>query len=215
MHDTYWTLDAPARIRLKVVDSRFVAEAFPVHSADEADARIETVRKRAHKATHHCTAYRIGRSGDTFRYDDDGEPSGTAGPPILRQIDARDLTNTLVVVTRYFGGTKLGTGGVARAYGDAAAAVLDAAEVVERIERVPVRVRFAYDDTRPARQTLRRFDAEVQVEAYSDVTELTVGVPRSEAEAFVEAFTDALGGRGEVLSVGTRERGGEGERTQG
>lgn len=199
MADTFRTLGRPTHTRLKVADSRFIADAVQVRSVEKAKQHIGAVQQREHKATHHCTAYRIGPAGDTFRYDDDGEPSGTAGPPILRQIEARDLTNTLVVVTRYFGGTKLGTGGLVRAYGDAAAAVLDTARIVEHVERVPIRLRFAYDDTTPARQVLRQFDAEVQDETYSDVTVLRVGVRRSEADAFLEAFTNALGGRGEVV----------------
>lgn len=199
MADTFRTLGRPTHIDLKVADSRFIADAVRVQSVENAKQHIGAVQQREHKATHHCTAYRIGPAGDTFRYDDDGEPSGTAGPPILRQIEARDLTNTLVVVTRYFGGTKLGTGGLVRAYGDAAAAVLDAARIVEHVERVPIRLRFAYDDTTPARQVLRQFDAEVLDETYSDVTVLRVGVRRSEADAFLEAFTNALGGRGEVV----------------
>lgn len=201
MTDTFRTLDGPARIRLKVDDSRFIADAFRVRSAEQAEQHIKAVRQREHKATHHCTAYRIGSAGDTFRYDDDGEPSGTAGPPILRQIEARTLTNTLVVVTRYFGGTKLGTGGLVRAYGEAAARVLDAASVVERFERVALRLRFAYDDTAPARHVLRRFDTQMLDEHYSEVTELTVAVRQSEADGFMKAFTNALGGRGEVARV--------------
>jgi len=199
MPDTFRTVQAPARVELKVVDSRFLAEAKPVARSAAADAHIDRVRQREHKASHHCTAYRIGPDGQTFRYDDDGEPSGTAGPPILRQIDAQSLTNTLVVVTRYFGGTKLGTGGLVRAYGDAAAAVLDEARIVEHVQRTPIRLRFAYDDTTPARQVLRRFDSEVLDETYSDITELHVGVRRSEADAFIDAFTNALGGRGEAV----------------
>jgi uncharacterized YigZ family protein len=202
MADTFRTLGRPTHIDLKVADSRFIADAVRVQSVENAKQHIGAVQQREHKATHHCTAYRIGPAGDTFRYDDDGEPSGTAGPPILRQIEARDLTNTLVVVTRYFGGTKLGTGGLVRAYGDAAAAVLDTARIVEHVERVPIRLRFAYDDTTPARQVLRQFDAEVQDESYSDVTELRVGVRHSEASAFIDAFTNALGGRGEVVRAG-------------
>ena len=106
------------------------------------------------------------------RYDDDGEPSGTAGPPILRQIDARTLANTLVAVTRYFGGTELGTGGLARAYGDVASAALSAAPVVERVVRTPVRLRFAYDDTSPAQRAgapaVRRGSTEQHVHGRDD-----------------------------------------------
>jgi uncharacterized YigZ family protein len=203
MADTYRTLHASARAELKVVDSRFIADAMRLSSAAAADEHIERIRHREHKASHHCSAYRVGADGQTFRYDDDGEPNGTAGAPILRHIDAHDLTNTLVVVTRYFGGTKLGTGGLVRAYGDAAAAVLDTARIVEHVQRTPIRLRFAYDDTTPARQVLRQFDTEVVDETYSDVTELDVGVPRSEVEAFVDAFTNALGGRGEVIREAT------------
>jgi uncharacterized YigZ family protein len=212
MSDTYRTLAETATAEIKVVDSRFIADAFPVESVEAAEAQIESVRAREHQARHHCTAYRIGVEGDTFRYNDDGEPSGTAGPPILRHIDGRELTNTLVVVTRYFGGTKLGTGGLVRAYGDAADAVLDRATIVERIVRTPIRIRFDYADTTPANRVLRQFDTEVQARDFSDVTELTVGVRRSDVEAFQEAFTNALGGRGEVLGVGEE---GKGERGKG
>ncbi len=202
MSDTYRTIETAARAEQTVDGSRFLAEAVPVFSRTEVEAKIEAVRERERKATHHCSAYRLGRGGDDFRYDDDGEPSGTAGQPILRQIDARTLTNTLVVVTRYYGGAELGTGGLMRAYGNAASAALDRATVVERIVRIPVRLRFDYDDTSPARRVLQQFDTEVQDSEYTDVTTLTVGVRRSEAEAFIGAFTDALSDRGEVLSVG-------------
>lgn len=200
--DAYRTIEDSARAEQRVDGSRFLADAAPVTDRQDVATRVEAIRSREHKATHHCTAYRIGVEGEEARYNDDGEPSGTAGPPILRQIDARTLTNTLVVVTRYFGGTELGTGGLARAYGDAAAAALDRASVVERIVRVPVRLRFDYNDTAPAQQVLRQFDTEVQESEYTAVTTLTVGVRRSEVDAFVEAFTNALSDRGELLRVG-------------
>ncbi len=97
MSDTYYTLGDYARTEIKVKGSRFIAEAIPVQGVEEADAEIAAIRKREYNATHHCSAYRIGPEGTLFRYNDDGEPSGTAGAPILRQIDARHLTNTLVV----------------------------------------------------------------------------------------------------------------------
>ena len=199
MTDSYRTLARPASAEPpKTKGSRFIGEAFPVATEEEAMARLEAVRKREHAATHWCWAYRLGVEGDAFRYSDDGEPSGSAGAPILRQIEARELTNTLVVVTRYYGGTKLGTGGLVRAYGEAASEVLDAARIVEHVVRVPVRLRFAYDDTSPAMHTVNRFDAEIAEQHYAEDTELVVRVRRSEADALRAAFVEALGGRGTV-----------------
>ena len=206
MSDTYRSLTGAARTEQKTQGSRFLADAIPVSSRDEVEGQIARIREREPKATHHCSAYRLGRDGEDFRYDDDGEPSGTAGQPILRQIDARNLTNTLVVVTRYFGGTELGTGGLVRAYGDAASAALDRATIVERVVRIPVRIRFDYNDTSPAQQVLQQFDTEVQDSEYTDVTTLTVGVRQSQVEAFLEAFTNALSDRGELLRVGSEEK---------
>lgn len=199
MTDAYRTLARPASAEPpKTKGSRFIGEAFPVATEDEAMRRLEVIRKREHAATHWCWAYRLGADGNAFRYSDDGEPSGSAGAPILRQIDARGLTNTLVVVTRYYGGTKLGTGGLVRAYGDAASAALAAAPIIERVVRTELRLRFAYDDTSPALHTVSRFDAEIAEQHYAEDTELVVRVRRSEAEALRAAFTDALGGRGTV-----------------
>jgi uncharacterized YigZ family protein len=201
MPDTYRTLADDAQAEMKVDGSRFLAEAMRVGDREAAEAEIDAIREREHAATHHCSAYRLGTGGDTFRYDDDGEPSGTAGPPILRQIDGRDLTNTLVVVTRYYGGTKLGTGGLARAYGDAAAQALDRAGVDEQVVRVRVRLRYAYDDTTPAERVLRQFDAEEVEATYTDVTEKVVAVPASRTDAFRTAFRNALGARGEAETL--------------
>lgn len=204
MSDTYRMIARPTLAEPpKSKGSRFIGEAFPVTTEAEAEALLDAVRKREHAATHWCWAWRLG--GDTFRYNDDGEPSGSAGAPILRQIDARGLTNTLVVVTRYYGGTKLGVGGLVRAYGEAASDALDAARIVEHVVRVPVRLRFAYDDTSPAMQTVNRFDAEIAEQHYTDDTELVVHVRRSEAEALRAAFVEALGGRGEVSLEGASD----------
>lgn len=199
--DTYLTLAGRGEGELKVKGSRFLAEALPVDDEVAAEAAIEAIRKRAYAATHHCTAYRLDPSGNTFRYNDDGEPSGTAGPPIFRQIESRDLTHTLVVVTRYYGGTKLGTGGLVRAYGEAAAMALDVAPIVERILRDRVHLRFAYADTSPAMHTIDQYDAIIQDTRYAEDTALVVAVRRSQVEAFVAAFVEALGGRGHAGRV--------------
>ena len=205
MQDTYFTLADYARAEIKVKGSRFIAEAIRVENVKDAEAEIAAIRKREYNATHHCTAYRIDPGGDIFRYNDDGEPNGTAGAPILRQIDARQLTNTLVVVTRYYGGTKLGTGGLLRAYGDAAAEALAAAPIEEHVIRTRLRLRFGYDDTSPAMHTISRFDVQILETHYTEETELIVGVRRSEAEAFIDAFVNALGGRGTAEKLKAKE----------
>lgn len=196
--DVYRTIARKASNELREKGSRFIAEAYPVTSEEDAEREIEIVRRRDHAATHHCTAYRVGIGRDVFRYNDDGEPSGTAGAPILRQIDRRALTNTLVVVTRYFGGTKLGTGGLARAYGAAASGVLDAAGVTNVGLRTHLEVSFSYDDTAPAMQVIHRFEGRVEASEYAEVTRLRVSVRRSRAAAFRDALTEALRGRGQV-----------------
>jgi uncharacterized YigZ family protein len=194
--DTYRILSAPAMAEIRVRGSRFQAEAFPTSTREEAERRLDEVRRREYSATHHCWAYRIGFADPVCRFNDDGEPAGTAGPPILRQIEGHSLTNTLVVVTRYFGGTKLGTGGLIRAYGEASSSVLRLATVVEEVDRCVVHVDFAYEDTSAAMHTLARYEAAVLEATYSQCTALRVAVARSRAPEFIDAFRDALAGRG-------------------
>lgn len=198
--DVFRSVAGAALAEIKVKGSRFVAEVFPVADEAEAEGHIERIRNREFSATHHCTAYRVGPDAHLFRFNDDGEPSGTAGQPILRQIEGRNLTNTLVVVTRYYGGTKLGTGGLIRAYGDAASEALDAAGEKKNVISEHLYVSFRYDDTSPAMYVLQQFGAEVIESAYTDLTKLTVAVPRSRVQAFEKAFANALGGRGEIRS---------------
>ncbi len=201
--DIYRTImAASASESPKIRGSRFIGDAFPVESVEEALEQLGAIRKREHAATHHCWAYRLDPSGTTFRYSDDGEPNGSAGLPIFRQIEGRELTNVLVVVTRYYGGTKLGMGGLVRAYGEAAALVLNEAPKHEVIVRVPVRLSFAFADTSPAMHTIGKFDVKISETSYSeDGTELTLNVRRSEVERLEAAFTEALGGRGEVVQI--------------
>src|SRR5436190_1605914 len=120
----YNTIDTPATTQIKDRGSTFIAHAFPIRAVDDFKIRLNELKKEHPKATHHCFAYRIGNSGNSFRVSDAGEPSGTAGKPILGQLDSRQLTDTLVVVVRYFGGTLLGVPGLINAYKTAAALVL-------------------------------------------------------------------------------------------
>jgi uncharacterized YigZ family protein len=194
--EEYLILETP-----KVKGSRFIAEVLPAESPEEAEAKLAVIRKREYNATHHCWAWRIGADLGTkpqMRYSDDGEPSGTAGAPMFRHIEGRDLTNILVVVTRYYGGTKLGTGGLIRAYGDAAAMALDACEVVEKIHRVQARLTFAYNDTSAAMHCIQKFDAPITATEYGNDTTLVLAVRASQITALQETFVEALGGRGKM-----------------
>ncbi|WP_020144927.1 YigZ family protein [Terracoccus sp. 273MFTsu3.1] len=126
----YLTLASPASAELEVKRSRFLCDVAPVASEEDARAFIETVRSATRDAGHHCTAFVLGPDGDTQRSNDDGEPSGTAGAPMLDVLRGRALTDVVAVVTRWFGGTLLGTGGLIRAYGDAVTSAVDAATPV-------------------------------------------------------------------------------------
>ena len=204
MPDTYRTLSASAEAEPpKTKGSRFLGDASPVASEDEAQAFIQSVRQREHAARHWCWAYRLGASGETWRASDDGEPNGTGGRPILREIEALELTDTVVVVTRYYGGTKLGTGGLARAYGEAAALVLDTARGAGLIRtvtvRVPITLRYGFDDTSAAMRTAQAFDALVVDQRYSaSGAALDLSVRKSQARPLASAFVEATAGRGDV-----------------
>lgn len=196
IQDTYLTIARPSRAEQTVKASRFIGEAIPATTVEEALEEIDIIRKREYNASHHCFAYRVGSHAGESRYSDDGEPTGTGGPPILRHIDGRGLTNLVVVVTRYYGGTNLGTGGLIRAYGDAAAAALEDARVITKILRERVSLRFQYDDTSPAMDTINQFDAPILDTNYFEETEIIVDVRRTETDALISMFTSALAGRG-------------------
>lgn len=196
--DSYRQPAGRVEAEIKVKGSRFLAEVIPAENPAAVQAGLLAVRKRFFDATHHCSAWRVGEDGRVFRSDDDGEPSGSAGLPILRQIDAMGLTNLLVVVTRWFGGTKLGTGGLVRAYGEAAHAALALAPIEERILRTVFRLDFSFGDTSPAMHLLSRFDTRILDTRYGTGTSMDVAVRRSQADPFEAAWVDALAGRGSI-----------------
>jgi uncharacterized YigZ family protein len=140
MIDEYSSVAGPAHAETKVMGSRFLALLAPAGTPDDALRELETVRKARHDASHHCFAYRIGPEGNQERYNDAGEPSGTAGKPLLLVLQHAALSDAVLIVTRYFGGTKLGVGGLRRAYAGAGQAAVDRARKVQRILTEEVRV---------------------------------------------------------------------------
>ena len=142
--DTYRTIKAPAEGLYKEKGSKFMAFAFPVRTAEEVKGHLERLRKEYFDARHHCYAYILGPTKDAYRANDDGEPSGTGGRPIYGQLLSADLTDTLVVVVRYFGGVLLGASGLANAYKTAAHDAISHAEIIEKTIDVHYRLHFEY-----------------------------------------------------------------------
>jgi uncharacterized YigZ family protein len=142
--DTYKTIVSPSEGLYKEKGSRFISLAIPVSHPDEIKPIIEKIRKEKHDARHHCYAYVIGHDRSVWRVNDDGEPSGTAGRPILGQIHSAGLTNILIVISRYFGGTLLGVSGLINAYRTAAASALENAEIVEKTLQDYYEIVFPY-----------------------------------------------------------------------
>ena len=144
MEDVYKTIKEPAEGLYKEKGSRFIALAYPVENEDEIKTIVACLKEQYYDARHHCFAWRLGVAKTCFRANDDGEPSSTAGKPILGQIQSQDLTNILIVVVRYFGGTKLGVSGLINAYREAATDVLRNAVVIEKTVDERLRIRFSY-----------------------------------------------------------------------
>ena len=142
--DTFKSIASPSEGLFKDNGSRFIALAYPVESEAQVKEIVSSLKKEYHDARHHCYAYRLGHRGDIFRANDDGEPSGSAGRPILGQIDSAGLSDVLVVVVRYFGGIKLGIPGLIRAYKTSTSDALASARVIEKTACRNFRLRFAY-----------------------------------------------------------------------
>ena len=142
--DVYKTIEGPVEGLYKEKGSRFIALAYPVENEDEIKAIITGLKEKYYDARHHCYAWRLGAAKTAFRANDDGEPSSTAGKPILGQIQSNDLTNVLIVVIRYFGGIKLGVSGLINAYREAAADALRNTVIVEKTVDAHLRIRFNY-----------------------------------------------------------------------
>ena len=186
IRDAYKSIASRAGGLFKDNGSRFIAWAYPVETEEEVKEIVAGLRKEYHDARHHCYAYRLGWLGDRFRANDDGEPSGSAGRPILGQIDAAGLSDVLVVVVRYFGGIKLGIPGLIRAYKSSTADALSQAEVVEKIAGKSFRLRFGYLAMNPVMRVLKDMDIPAKDQEFGMDCALTVRVRLSLEAAFRE-----------------------------
>ena len=186
--DSYQSISAPSKGLYKDKGSKFLSFAFPVTSESQAKDLVAGLKKEYFDARHHCWAYRIGHTGEPFRYNDDGEPSSTAGKPIYGQILSKGLSDILIVVVRYFGGILLGTSGLIVAYKSAAADAIANATVIEKIATVRCRVEFDYLQMNAVMKCLKDFQLSPQNTVYDNGCSLEVDVRLSEEAAFIESM---------------------------
>jgi uncharacterized YigZ family protein len=182
MEDSFKTLEKPAEGIYRDRNSRFLAFGHPVRSVDEINDLINGLKKKYHDARHHCYAYSLGFENITYRVNDDGEPSGTAGKPIYGQILSYDLSNILVVVVRYFGGTLLGTSGLINAYRSATADMLNKASVVTRFVEDHYQLSFSYEKLNSVMKVLKEENLVPVLPVYDALCSMQIDVRRSKSD---------------------------------
>lgn len=190
IRDTYKSIPGPAEGLFKDNGSRFISFAFPVETEEEVKEIVGRLRKEFHDARHHCYAYRLGYLGDRFRANDDGEPSGSAGRPILGQIDSRGLSDVLVVVVRYFGGIKLGIPGLIRAYKTSTADALDKAGTADKTAGSRFRLTFAYDVLPQVMKILKDMDLKQKNQDFGTECSLETWVRLSSENDFITKLSN-------------------------
>jgi uncharacterized YigZ family protein len=197
------TIANPGEIELIVKKSRFICTVDRAGSEEEARAKLQALKKQYWDANHHCSAWILGDRGELRRSNDDGEPGGTAGAPMLHVLDQRGVTDTIAVVTRYFGGILLGAGGLVRAYGQAVSNAIDAVGIVERVPLTVVAVEAAHDEAGRLENLLRNTSWRVSTIDYgAQVTfELPLGV--AEIDPFRAWLSETTSGRCEAIEIGT------------
>ncbi len=187
--DTYKTITKPSEETLfKDRNSKFFGYAFPVFSEEDIKERLEELRKQHHTARHHCYAWQLGTEKIRFRANDDGEPSNSAGQPIYGQIQAFEVTNILIVSVRYFGGTKLGVGGLINAYRTSAQLALEASEIIEKTIDVHYKLKFGYDMMNKVQRIIKERNLDIINQKLELDCEYTISVRKKEAKNIFEVF---------------------------
>jgi len=194
--DSYLTLGGIGNAEIKIQRSRFIARVMPVSHEEEAKAKVAEMAREFHDSRHVCHAWRLGETGlHLEKSNDAGEPSGTAGEPILAALRKLDLTNCCAIVVRYFGGVKLGTGGLARAYGQAADEALANAPIKEILLGREFSLSFPYSQQKTLTKILERFRGKIISEEYSEVVAWMIWLPHSTWAEFQAALTESSSGK--------------------
>ncbi|HBU78907.1 MAG TPA: YigZ family protein [Muricauda sp.] len=189
--DVYRTVTKPSpEILYKDRKSKFYAEVHPITSEDDVKPIVEELRKKYHTANHVCYAWQLGTENPTYRANDDGEPNNSAGMPIYGQIQSFDVTNVLITVTRIFGGTKLGVGGLIQAYKTAAQMALESAKIVQKTIKAQMRLQFEYPVMDIVMRTIKQKDLEIVSQKMELDCELVISVRLSESEEVFQLFDE-------------------------
>ncbi|MDR3273381.1 MAG: YigZ family protein [Flavobacteriaceae bacterium] len=175
-------------VLLKEKGSRFIGYLYQVENEGEIKKRLDDIYALHPKATHHCYAYRLGLNGGNYRANDDGEPSGTAGLPIYNQLLSVGVTNVLLIIVRYFGGTKLGTGGLVKTYRESAQLVLEQAEIITKELTELYQLEFDYSHQAQVTMLIKKLNLEIKFSEFTDKCRLTLIVPMRKKEDFFEKF---------------------------
>lgn len=184
------TIEKPAVAEFKDRGSKFIAYAYPISSVDDFKRCLQELKTEHPKAVHHCFAYRLGLDGNEFRSSDDGEPSGTAGKPILGQIDSKGVTDTAIIVVRYFGGTLLGVPGLINAYKTAAALVLQVVPIVQKQVTMKYNIQFDYTNMNEVMTLLKQFQCEVLEKEMQLFCRVTAAIPVARLTEVLHHFND-------------------------
>ena len=199
IRDSYKSIATESRGLFKDNGSRFIAHAYPVETEDEIKEIVAALKKEYYDARHHVYAYRLGYLGDKFRANDDGEPSGSSGRPVLGQIDSNELSDILVVVVRYFGGIKLGIPGLIRAYKTATADAIANAEIVEKIACKRFKVHFGYMGMNNVMKVFKDMGLDQKNQQFDMECSMETSVRLSQVDAFLERMNDVEGCRVEEI----------------
>jgi uncharacterized YigZ family protein len=188
--DFYYTIEKPSEAEFKDRGSKFIAFAFPITDASDFKKRLQELKKEHPKAAHHCFAYRIGSDGNNFRISDDGEPAGTAGKPILGQLDSRSLINVAVIVVRYFGGTLLGVPGLINAYKSVTSLALQVVPIVQKPVEVVYTLEFDYTIMNNVLTVIKKFNCSVLEQEMQLFCKMTIGIPKGRVDETLHYLAD-------------------------
>jgi uncharacterized YigZ family protein len=188
LSDSYLSIASLSEGAYKDNGSRFLSFAYPCTSAEQADEILTSIRKKYYDATHHCYAYRLGREGDTFRINDDGEPSSTAGRPIYGQILSNNLSDILLVVVRYFGGVKLGVPGLIKAYKTAAAEAIANSKIITKISTERYKIIFDYPSADKILKELKKLGIEAQNKKFESECSVEADIRLTDIERLTGTF---------------------------